>query len=122
MRVALTTLGCKVNQYDTATIETHLRCAGCEIVSFASPADVYVVNSCTVTDRADAESRQLARRARRINPAARVIMTGCFAQINPHGAAIPEVDHVVGLNRLPDLIRAVRGEMAAGERIAVDDL
>jgi threonylcarbamoyladenosine tRNA methylthiotransferase MtaB len=122
MRVALATLGCKVNQYDTATIETRLRTAGCEIVPFAAPADVYVVNSCTVTDRADAESRQLARRARRLNPAARVIMTGCFAQINPQAAAIAEVDHVVGLNRLPDLLRAVRGELGSGERIVVDDL
>lgn len=123
MRVAIATLGCKVNQYDTATIETQLRGAGCTIVAFEPGADVYVVNSCTVTDRADAESRQLARRARRFNPAARVIMTGCFAQVNPQGAAIPDVDHVVGLNRLPDVLRAVRGEMAmAGQRIAADDL
>ena len=123
MRVAVATLGCKVNQYDTATIETRLRSEGCTIVAFEPGADVYVVNSCTVTDRADAESRQLARRARRFNPAARVIMTGCFAQVNPTGAAIPEVDHVVGLNRLPDVLRAVRGEMAAaGQRVAADDL
>ena len=122
MRVALATLGCKVNQYDTATIETRLRNDGCTIVAFEPGADVYIVNSCTVTDRADAESRQLARRARRFNPSARVIMTGCFAQVNPKSAAIPEVDHVVGLNRLPDVLRAVRGEMAAGERIAADDL
>ncbi|MFI5366647.1 MAG: tRNA (N(6)-L-threonylcarbamoyladenosine(37)-C(2))-methylthiotransferase MtaB [Candidatus Binatia bacterium] len=123
MRVAVATLGCKVNQYDTASIETRLRNEGCTVVPFAPGADVYVVNSCTVTDRADAESRQLARRARRFNPAARVIMTGCFAQINPHGAAIPEVDHVVGLNRLPDVVRAVRGELSAtAERIVVNDL
>jgi len=123
MRVAIATLGCKVNQYDSATIETRLRQEGCTVVAFAPGADVYVVNSCTVTDRADAESRQLVRRARRFNPAARVIMTGCFAQINPHGAAIPEVDHVVGLNRLPDVLRAVRGDLAAaGERVLVDDL
>jgi threonylcarbamoyladenosine tRNA methylthiotransferase MtaB len=123
MRVALSTLGCKVNQYDTASIETRLRAAGCTIVPFAAGADVYIVNTCTVTDRADAESRQLARRARRWNATARVILTGCFAQINPRGAAIPEVDHVVGLNRLPDLVRAVRAE--AGEpvpRIVVNDL
>ena len=67
LRVAFATLGCKVNQYDTATMETALR-GDCEIVPFAAGADVYVVNSCTVTDRADAESRQLARRARRLNP------------------------------------------------------
>src|SRR5690349_17576443 len=70
LRVAFATLGCKVNQYDTATMETALR-KQCEIVPFAPGADVYVVNSCTVTDRADAESRQLARRARRLNPAGR---------------------------------------------------
>jgi threonylcarbamoyladenosine tRNA methylthiotransferase MtaB len=123
MRVAVATLGCKVNQYDTASIETRLRNEGCRLVPFAPGAEVYIVNSCTVTDRADAESRQLARRARRFNPAARVIMTGCFAQINPQGAAIPEVDHVVGLSRLPDLVRAVRGELSAtAERIVADDL
>jgi threonylcarbamoyladenosine tRNA methylthiotransferase MtaB len=123
MRVAVTTLGCKVNQYDSATIESRLREVGCEVVTFAPGADVYIVNSCTVTDRADAESRQLVRRARRFNASARVIMTGCFAQVSPQRAAIPEVDHVVGLNRLPDLIRAVRGELAAAaERVLVDDL
>jgi threonylcarbamoyladenosine tRNA methylthiotransferase MtaB len=120
MRVAITTLGCKVNQYDTATIETRLRREGLEIVEFAPGADVYIVNTCTVTDRADGESRQLARRARRFNAAARIILTGCYAQIDPQGAAIPEVDHVVGLNRLPDILRAVRGEMQP--RISVDDL
>lgn len=123
MRVAVTTLGCKVNQYDSASIETRLRADGWTVVPFASGADVYVVNSCTVTDRADAESRQLARRARRLNPTARVVMTGCFAQIDPAGAAIPEIDFVVGLNRLPDVLRAVRGELdAARERVLVDDL
>ncbi len=123
MRVAVTTLGCKVNQYDTATIESRLRGAGCEIVAFAPGADVYIVNSCTVTDRADAESRQLVRRARRFNPSARVIMTGCFAQVSPQRAAIAEVDQVIGLNRLPDIMRAVRGELAtATQRVLVDDL
>ena len=120
MRVAITTLGCKVNQYDSAAIESALRDQGCEIVDFAPGADVYVVNTCTVTDRADAESRQLARRARRFNAQARVVMTGCFAQISPNRAAIPEVDHVVGLNRLPDVVRSVRNELP--QRIAVDDL
>lgn len=123
MRVAVTTLGCKVNQYDSATIETRLRAEGCAVVPFAPGADVYVVNTCSVTDRADAESRQLARRARRFNPGARVVMTGCFAQIDPVRAGIPEVDFVVGLNRLADVLRAVRGELdTARERVMVDDL
>jgi threonylcarbamoyladenosine tRNA methylthiotransferase MtaB len=123
MRVAVATLGCKVNQYDTASIETRLRQEGCTIVDFEPGADVYIVNTCTVTDRADAESRQLARRARRFNPAARVIMTGCFAQTSPRRAAIPEVDHVVGLNRLPDLVRLVgAGIVRNTDRILVDDV
>src|SRR6188508_20350 len=122
MRVAITTLGCKVNHYDSAALETRLISQGCTVVPFAAGADVYVVNSCSVTDRADTESRQLARRAKRFNPDARVVLTGCFAQTNPVGAALPEVDHVVGLNRFDDLVRAVGGSIAADEKIRVDDL
>ena len=107
-RVHLATLGCKVNAYDTATIAERLRAAGCEIVPAGAPADVVVVNSCTVTDAADAESRRLARRARRENPAARVILTGCYAQTKPvEAAGEPAVDHVIGLNRLDALVTAV---------------
>ncbi len=121
LRVAITTLGCKVNQYDTATIEDRLKAEGHTLVPFAETADVYIVNSCTVTNQADAESRQLARRAKRHNPTARVIMTGCYAQVNPQSAAkVPEVDHVIGLNRLEDLLRAVKAEVV--ERIAVGNL
>lgn len=121
LRVAITTLGCKVNQYDTATIADRLQANGHQLVSFSDPADVYIVNSCTVTNQADAESRQLARRAKRANPSARVIMTGCYAQANPHAVAkVPEVDHVVGLNRLDDLLRAVSAQLA--QRIAVSNL
>ena len=122
LRVALTTLGCKVNQYDTATIETALR-DGCEAVPFGPGADVYIVNSCTVTDRAAAESRQLARRARRLNPKARVILTGCYAQTSAGEAArMPEVDHVIGVGRLADVLAAVRGEMGSEDRVRVEDL
>ena len=121
IKVAFATLGCKVNHYDTATMETVLRREGCEIVPFDAGADVYVVNTCTVTDRADAESRQLARRARRLNPGARVVLTGCFAQTRPASAsALPEVDHVIGVGRLADVVRAVRD--GTGERVLVDDL
>lgn len=121
LRVAITTLGCKVNQYDSATIADRLTAAGHILVPFAATADVYIVNSCTVTNQADAESRQLARRAKRHNPAARVIMTGCYAQVNPKVVArMPEVDHVIGLNRLDDVLRAVTAELA--ERVAVSNL
>jgi threonylcarbamoyladenosine tRNA methylthiotransferase MtaB len=122
LRVAITTLGCKVNQYDTATIEDRLKAAGYILVPFAETADVYIVNSCTVTNQADAESRQLARRAKRHNPSARIVMTGCYAQVNPKSVAkVPEVDYVIGLNRLEDVIRAVSGELTA-ERILVSNL
>ena len=83
MRFAIATLGCKVNQYDSAMIESRLGARGMERCEFYEVADVYVVNTCTVTDRADAESLKLARRARRLNPLARVVMTGCLAQASP---------------------------------------
>jgi threonylcarbamoyladenosine tRNA methylthiotransferase MtaB len=119
-RVAIATLGCKVNAYDTATIADRLRAAGCELVDADAPADVVVVNSCTVTDAADAESRRLARRARRANPAARVVLTGCYAQTKPAEAARePAIDHVVGVGRLDALVAAVMG---AGERIVVGNV
>ncbi|HEV3109720.1 MAG TPA: tRNA (N(6)-L-threonylcarbamoyladenosine(37)-C(2))-methylthiotransferase MtaB [Candidatus Binataceae bacterium] len=107
MRYAITTLGCKVNQYDSGMIEARLGEAGLERCEFDQIADVYVVNTCTVTDRADAESLKLARRARRLNPQARVIMTGCLAQASPEKlAAAQEVDQVVGIARMDDLVRA----------------
>jgi threonylcarbamoyladenosine tRNA methylthiotransferase MtaB len=121
MRFAIATLGCKVNQYDTAVIEARLAARGLERREFDEPADVYIVNTCTVTDRADAESMRLARRARRLNPAARVVMTGCLAQASPGLLARHrEVDAVVGLSRLDDLERAATGE--GGERVMVANL
>ncbi len=119
-RVAIATLGCKVNSYDTATIADRLRAAGCSIVDTDAPADVVIVNSCTVTDAADAESRKLARRARRHNPAARVILTGCYAQTQPQAAArVDAVDHVIGLNRLDALVEAVTAAVPAIARVEV---
>jgi len=121
MRFAIATLGCKVNQYDSAIIESRLGSLGMERGEFDQPADVYIVNTCTVTDRADSESLRLARRARRLNPNARVIMTGCLAQASPEKLAVAtEVDAVVGLGRLGDLERAVNG--AAAERVMVSNL
>jgi threonylcarbamoyladenosine tRNA methylthiotransferase MtaB len=120
-RFAIATLGCKVNQYDSAIIESRLRALGMERRDFDQQADVYIVNTCTVTDRADSESLRIARRARRLNPNARVVMTGCLAQASPDVlAAAREVDAVVGLGRLGDLERTVAS--GAGERVMVSDL
>lgn len=121
MRFAITTLGCKVNQYDSAIIESRLAARGLERCEFDQQADVYIVNTCTVTDRADSESLRLARRARRLNPNARVVVTGCFAQANPLALSrAREVDAVVGLARPDDLERAVMGD--APERVMVSNL
>ncbi len=121
MRFAITTLGCKVNHYDSAIIESRLLARGMARRDFSEQADVYIVNTCTVTDRADAESLKLARRARRLNPAARIVMTGCLAQASPDVLArAAEVDAVVGLGRLDDLERAVAS--GAGERVMVSNL
>ena len=104
-RVAMATLGCKVNGYDSAAIAARLRAEGCELVEPGAAADVVIVNSCTVTDAADVESRRLARRARRQHPAARVILTGCYAQTRPAEAiAVRGVDHVIGVNRIEALV------------------
>ncbi len=120
-RFAIATLGCKVNQYDSAIIESRLRARGMERRDFDQQADVYIVNTCTVTDRADSESLRIARRARRLNPNARVVMTGCLAQASPDVlAAAREVDAVVGLGRLDDLERMVAS--GAGERVMVTNL
>src|SRR2546426_3685210 len=95
--VALATLGCRVNQVDTQEMQGRLEALGCRTVPFDSPADVVIINTCTVTSRADFSDRQLIRRAIRANPKARVVVTGCWAQTNPGAvAAIPGVDLVVG--------------------------
>lgn len=121
MRFAIATLGCKVNHYDSAVIEDRLSGVGLERGEFDQVADVYVINTCTVTDRADTESLKLARRARRLNPKARIVMTGCLAQANPSVlAAAPQVDRVIGLARLDDLTSAALG--GDGERVLVSNL
>ena len=81
MKVAVATLGCKVNQYESAGILDALKKHGVEVVRFDQPADYYVINTCTVTDRSDIESRRLIRRAARACPGAQIIVTGCYAKL-----------------------------------------
>ena len=97
-RLTVLTVGCKANFADSASIAREAMSAGFEVVSPLEPADVIVVNSCTVTHRADRDSRALVRRARRDHPHASVILTGCYAQASPRAReALLEVDHWVGL-------------------------
>jgi threonylcarbamoyladenosine tRNA methylthiotransferase MtaB len=80
-KIAVTTLGCKVNQFESAAFLSELAQREVELVPFSSPAEVYIINTCAVTARAGAQSRQLIRQALRANPEARLIVTGCYAQI-----------------------------------------
>jgi len=96
-RVAFHTMGCKTNFSETSTISREMMAHGLQQVSFRDKADVYVLNSCSVTENADKEARKLIRQARRRNPNAAVAVIGCYAQLHPAEiAAIPGVELVVG--------------------------
>ena len=97
MRVAFHTLGCKVNHYETEAMREAFVSRGAVSVGEEEAADVYIVNTCTVTNIADRKSRQYIRRMKKINPDALIVVTGCYAQVEPEEvAALPEVDMVVG--------------------------
>lgn len=107
-KVALYTLGCRVNQYETeAMAETFIK-KGYEAVDFEDYADVYVINTCTVTNMGDRKSRQMIRKAKRKNPDSVIAVAGCYAQVSPdEAAAIEGVDVVVGTSdkgRIADLV------------------
>ena len=98
VRVAFNTLGCRLNQYDTELMKAGLS-AGfrCEVVPWSEAADVYVLNSCTVTGKADQKCRQAARQVKRRHPDAKVVVTGCYAQTQPEALArVEELDGVFG--------------------------
>jgi threonylcarbamoyladenosine tRNA methylthiotransferase MtaB len=106
--VGLMTVGCKLNQYETEGVAERLERRGFVVVPFDEIADVYVVNTCTVTGRSDYRSRQMLRRAARLNRDALVVATGCYAQREPERLAeMPEVDLVVGNSAKPDIARLV---------------
>ncbi len=97
MKVALYTLGCKLNYAETSTIGEQFRRAGNTIVPFGEPADTIIINTCSVTDSADAECRKIIRRALRVSPNAFIAVAGCYAQLKPEEiASIDGVDAVFG--------------------------
>ncbi len=102
-KAALHNLGCKVNAYETEAMQEMLEQNGYEIVPFAEGADVYVINTCTVTNMADRKSRQMLHRARKMNPNAVVVAAGCYVQAQ--GAKADEcIDIIIGNNKKKDLI------------------
>jgi threonylcarbamoyladenosine tRNA methylthiotransferase MtaB len=122
--VALSTLGCRLNQVESQEIGALLEGAGFRVVEPGAPARVHVINTCTVTGRADFSDRQLIRRIVRENPEAFVVVTGCLAQTDPAAAAaIAGVDLVVGNQekyRLPDLLGSLTKR--ARPAVAVADI
>lgn len=97
MRIAFHTLGCKVNQYETEAMKEAFSKRGALVVSEDEQADVYVVNTCTVTNLADRKSRQYIRRMKKVSPEALVVVTGCYAQVaSEEVSSLEEVDIVVG--------------------------
>ena len=108
-KAALHNLGCKVNAYETEAMRQLLEEAGYEIVPFEPGADVYVINTCTVTNIADRKSRQMLHRARKMNPDAVVVATGCYVE-TADGAAEkdPAIDIVLGNNRKGELLTVLR--------------
>ena len=99
-KVALHNLGCKVNAYETEAMQELLEKHGYEIVPFQEGADVYIINTCTVTNMADRKSRQMLHRARKMNPDSIVVACGCYVQARKDD--IPDgIDIVIGNNRMP---------------------
>ena len=131
MRVAIHTLGCKVNQYESQAMEELLRARGHTLVPFEEQAEAYLINSCTVTATSDKKSRQAVRQVRRRAPEALVALCGCYPQVSPDQAASLGADLVGGsgdrrgfldkLEALADLIAAVC-RAAPGVRVRLGSL
>lgn len=107
-KAALHNLGCKVNAYETEAMGQLLKEAGYEIVDFSEKADVYVVNTCSVTNIADKKSRQMLHRAKRNNPDSIVVAAGCYVQTKRKEAGLDDaIDIIIGNNKKQDLILAI---------------
>jgi threonylcarbamoyladenosine tRNA methylthiotransferase MtaB len=107
-RAALHSVGCKLNQFEGQVWAQELRRRGYEIVDFDSPAEVYILNTCTVTSRSDRECRRLARGARRQNPTGLIVLTGCYVEVAGEALAARELaDLLLGREEKPDLVRRV---------------
>src|SRR5437016_14116173 len=111
---AVTTLGCKVNQADSEAISEQMSAAGFVQREFNEVADIYIVNTCTVTHLGDRSSRQLIAQSHRRHPDALLGVTGCYAELNPKAVtALPGVDLVVGNRGKDSLVEAIREQWEA---------
>lgn len=116
--VAFYTLGCKVNQYETNAMEQQFIQNGYKIVENTEKADIYVINTCTVTNMADRKSRQMLRRVKEINQSAVIVVCGCYAQVaKSEIQQIPEVDIILGINEKNKIVQIVEEYLANKDNI-----
>ncbi len=116
IKVAFLTLGCKVNSYETEAMQALLLAAGAELVEFHEVADIYVVNTCSVTNMADRKSRQMLHRAKKNNPSAVVVAAGCYAQTADETAMKENgIDVVIGNNQKKQIVEILENHMAGVE-------
>ena len=123
--ISIITLGCKVNQYDTAVILNQLPKSRYKRVPFSDRADVYVIDTCTVTHRADAEARNYINRAKRANPDGLVVVTGCYAQVSPEELKkVQGVDYVIGnSHKFSSLLKIIReGQRQEEPKVFISDI
>lgn len=121
--VSIVTLGCKTNQFESVAMIEQLQAAGYRKVDFNSGAELVIVNTCTVTAATDAQSRNLIRRARRINPRARVVVTGCYAQIDPQSLSeLPGVALVIGNQEKAHLLETLTAIDGIEAKVQVSDI
>jgi MiaB-like protein len=117
--VSFYTLGCKVNQYETNAMEQQFIKNNYEIVENTQKADIYVINTCTVTNIAERKSRQMLRRVKEINPSAVLVVCGCYAQVAKNELEqIPEIDIILGINEKNEIVQIVENYM---EKMAEQD-
>ncbi len=116
-KVAIHTLGCRANQLESSIISDKFVELGWEVVKFSEVADVYVINTCTVTGKSDNESRYYARKARKTNPNAKIILCGCYTQVAPEEAAqLEEVDLVLGNSEKLEMVEFITNESVFGQK------
>ena len=106
-KAALHNLGCKVNAYETEAMQELLEQAGYQIVPFEEQADVYIINTCTVTNVADRKSRQMIHRARKRNPGAVIVAAGCYVQTKDTAGLDADIDIVIGNNKKKEIARVL---------------
>lgn len=111
-KVAFCTLGCKVNQYETNAMVQEFTKNKYDIVEFNEKADIYIVNTCTVTNMADRKSRQMLRKVKELNPKAILVAVGCYAQVAKEELEkIPEIDLILGTNEKRNILEYVENMM-----------